>query len=104
MSKETSALRRFTGEVVGQFGEALGITCDYCSEEAVLLPCNAEGDVGRAHHWCGVHDLSANRNVNLCETHGIEVLAENARIKIDRQPKPKAVVFGEESWPQEISK
>jgi len=50
MSKETSALRRFTGEVVGQFGEALGITCDYCSEEAVLLPCNAEGDVGRAHH------------------------------------------------------
>jgi len=51
-----------------------------------------------------VHDLSANRNVNLCETHGIKVLAENARIKIDRQPKPKAVVFGEESWPQEISK
>lgn len=80
MSKETFALRRFTGEVVGQFGEGIGITCADCPEEAVLLPCNAEGDAGRSHHWGGVHDISGDRNVNLCETHGIEVLAENARI------------------------
>jgi hypothetical protein len=79
-------LRRFTGEVVGRFGEELGRSCDLCSKPAVLLPCNAERDpFGRAHHWGGVHELGTSRNLNLCEDHGIEILANNEQIKMKRE-------------------
>jgi hypothetical protein len=76
-------LKRFTGEIVGRFGEQLGVGCDLndCPEQAVLLPCNAEGDKGRAHHWGGVHDLADNRSLTLCETHGLQLLASNAKIR-----------------------
>lgn len=77
-----TTLRRFTGEVVGQFGEALDGRCEWagCSEQAVLLPCNAEGEVRRAHRWGGVHDLSLGWMGCLCEAHGLLLLASNARI------------------------
>jgi hypothetical protein len=91
-------LKRFTGESVGTFGTQLSVDCDWpeCDKFAVLLPCNAEGDRGRAHHWGGVHNLSAYKEWapeapdlpveirgpsmgNFCETHGLKILAANER-------------------------
>ena len=79
-------LTRFTGEVVGTFGQPIGVSCrePECTSEAVLLPCNAEGDKGRTHHWGGVHDLGRNTQGNFCETHGLAILARNEKIREQR--------------------
>lgn len=79
----TTLLRRYTGALIGEFGAPLGIPCTWphCNAPAVLLPCNAEGDVGRAHHWGGVHARAGGPGGNLCETHGLRVLAANATIR-----------------------
>lgn len=104
----SNELKRWTGEVVGAFGMKLAGPCGWegCGERAVFLPCNAEGDKGRAHHHGGVHDLSEHmgefrrqgfamegieklptHGMAFCETHGLLVLASNNKIRAALETK-----------------
>jgi len=84
-------LKRWTGAQIGVFGELIPEGCgwDGCESQAVAMPCNAEGDAGRAHHWLGLHVLDKAIAFTgpgwFCETHGLKALAANDRIRASRR-------------------
>ena len=78
-------LQRFDGTQLLDAMTPIGIPCRWhegCEDEAVFLPCNAEGDRNRSHWGGWVHPLGdQDSNGTLCEAHGRLVLAENERIR-----------------------
>lgn len=66
-----------------EYGEDLGGSCDEpgCDKNAVRLPCNAEGDLGRTHWHGGIHRLDMRPGSKFCEEHGLMHLTKNQEIR-----------------------
>ena len=80
-----NTLKRWDGTDLGPAMVPLGVPCEWpdCKSEAVRHACNAEGDPNRSHWHGGIHALNTSGRGGLrifCETHGLQVLAENERI------------------------